>query len=154
MSREHLSLVLLHEALHLRRRDPAANVFDATLSAFWWFHPGATGLARARRRIREERCDEAVLGVFPEARAAYSRALVDAAAFASRHRGGLLATAVADGPEHLARRLRAIARTRGARRRRFLPAAALGAAALVLLPGVRPEGGAPPSLHPAVSVRR
>jgi beta-lactamase regulating signal transducer with metallopeptidase domain len=154
MSREHLSLVLVHEALHLRRRDPVANVFDATLSAFWWFHPGATHLARARRRVREERCDEAVLGVLPGARAAYSRALVDAAAFASRRRGGVLATAAADGPEDLARRLRTIARHRDARRRRFLPAVALGAAALVLLPGVHPEGGAPPSLHAAVSVRR
>ena len=154
ISREHLSLVLLHEALHLRRRDPVANVFDASLSAFWWFHPAASGLARARRRTREERCDEAVLDVFPGAAAAYSRALGAAAAFASRRPGGVLATAAADGPEHLARRLRGIARKGNARRRRLLQAALLGAAALVLLPGVHPEGGAPPFLHQAVSVRR
>ena len=154
MSREHLALVLLHEALHLRRRDPVANVFDASLSAFWWFHPAASRLARARRRLREERCDEAVLGVLPGAQAAYSRALVAAAAFASRRPGGFLATAAADGPEHLARRLRDIARKRDAKRRRLLPAVVVGAAALVLLPGVHPEGGAPPTLHPAGSVRR
>jgi Zn-dependent protease with chaperone function len=120
MSREHLSLVLLHEALHLRRRDPLANAFDAFLAAFWWFHPGALLVTRARRRIREERCDESVLRVRPGTAALYSRALVAAATFAARRPGGVLATAAADGPEHLAQRLRGIARHRGARRRRLL----------------------------------
>jgi beta-lactamase regulating signal transducer with metallopeptidase domain len=153
VSREHLALVLLHEALHLRRRDPVANVFDAFLSAFWWFHPGAALLARARRRIREERCDEAVLRVLPGAEAPYSRALVAVAAFASRRPDGVLATAAADGTRHLARRLRDIARKRAAKRRRFLPALVLGASALILLPGVHPDGRAPVSHRPASSIR-
>jgi beta-lactamase regulating signal transducer with metallopeptidase domain len=153
MSRDHLSLVLLHEALHLRRRDPLANIFDAALASFWWFHPGARLLASARRKIREERCDEAVLRARPGASAPYSRALVAAAAFAARRPARTLSTAVSDGPEHLASRIRALAPLRDTRRRRVLPALVVAAAALVLLPGVRPEGGHPSQVHPAGSVR-
>lgn len=144
MSREHLSLVLLHEALHLRRRDPLANLVDAWLAAFWWFHPAALLLVGARRRIREERCDEAVLRARPGSAASYSRALVAAVAFVSRRPAAALAPAVADGPEHLAARLRGIARSGNARPGRLLPAAVVAAAALFLLPGVRPRGAHPP----------
>jgi beta-lactamase regulating signal transducer with metallopeptidase domain len=153
MSREHLSLVFLHEALHLRRRDPLANLFDAALASFWWFHPGARLLASARRRIREERCDRDVLRARPEAAAPYSRALVAAAAFAARRPARRLSTAVSDDPEHLASRIRALVRTGNTRPRRVLPAAVVVAAALVLLPGVRPEPATPFHFHSAGSVR-
>ena len=147
MSREQLFLVLLHEALHLRRRDPLANAVEAWVTAFWWFHPAALLLARARRGIREERCDEEVLRACPKSEAPYSRALVAAAAFASRRPVESLVPAVADGPEHLRRRLLALARPRDARRGR-LPA-------LVFLPGVRPRGGGHPfSCHSGRSARR
>ena len=153
MSREHLSLVLLHEALHLRRRDPRANLFDAALASFWWFHPGARLLASARRRSREERCDRDVLRARPGTAAPYARALVAAAAFAARRPARRLSTAVADDPEHLARRIRALVRMGGSRPRRVLPAAVVAAAALVFLPGVRPEGGKPLHVPSAGSVR-
>jgi len=153
LSAEHLSLVMLHEALHLRRRDPLANLLDAALASFWWFHPGAHLLARSRRRIREERCDRDVLRARPGAEAPYSRALVAAAAFAARRPARTLSTGVSDGPEHLASRIRALVPAGDARPRRILTAAALATAALVFLPGVRPNSAAPVHFPPAGSVR-
>lgn len=61
LTRQELSLVLLHELVHLRRRDVAVNWLLAILQAVHWFNP-IIWLAFLRARAdRELACDEAVL---------------------------------------------------------------------------------------------
>ena len=53
--------VLLHELIHLRRRDVWLNFLQALLQIFYWWHP-LVWLANARiRRVREEAVDDAVM---------------------------------------------------------------------------------------------
>ncbi len=53
--------VLLHELVHLRRRDFAVNLLQRVVQAAYWFHPAAWLLGAELDRIREECCDEAVV---------------------------------------------------------------------------------------------
>jgi TonB family protein len=73
---ERLRVVLLHEALHVRRRDLLAQIVAQAACCLYWFHPLAWIAAREMRRLRERACDDAVLqrGV---AAPAYAGMLVD-----------------------------------------------------------------------------
>lgn len=56
-----LQAVLLHEAIHLRRRDIWVNCAQALLQVLYWWHP-LVWLANARiRYVREEAVDDAVM---------------------------------------------------------------------------------------------
>lgn len=60
-SDEQLRAVLLHELIHLRRRDVWVNFLQALLQIFYWWHP-LVWVANARiRRVREEAVDDAVM---------------------------------------------------------------------------------------------
>ena len=60
-SDEQLRAVLLHELVHLRRRDVWLNFLQALLQIVYWWHP-LVWLANARiRRVREEAVDDAVM---------------------------------------------------------------------------------------------
>jgi hypothetical protein len=144
---EAIRSIVLHEAAHLARRDPATNAFESIVSAFWWFHPLVRTVVARRRETREERCDDAVVRVLPAG--VYARALVAAAALAGGSRPA--GTAAATGPARdLERRLRRLSRT-GRRRRPVLAVLALAAATAALLPGVNPPAG--PAFHVGKSSR-
>jgi TonB family protein len=71
-------IVLLHELMHVRRRDGVWQLFANIITALWWFQP-MTWLARRRlRQASEEACDAQVLaaGVRPSD---YATQLVDIA---------------------------------------------------------------------------
>jgi len=146
---EEIRSIVLHEAVHLARRDPAANAFESLVSAFWWFHPLVRTVVARRREAREERCDDAVVRILPAG--VYARALVAAAALAGVGRAA--GTAAATGPAGaLERRLDRLSRPgRRSGRRPVLAALALAAATAALLPGVRPAAG--PALHVGKSSR-
>src|SRR5208283_3766492 len=58
---EQLRAVLLHELIHLRRRDVLVNFAQALLQIFYWWHP-LFWLANMRiHRVREEAVDDAVM---------------------------------------------------------------------------------------------
>jgi hypothetical protein len=60
-SAERLRLVLLHELLHVRRRDVMVEILLEAVTVVFWFHP-AVWLAAGRVRLERERtCDEAVI---------------------------------------------------------------------------------------------
>ena len=58
---ERLHAVLLHELIHIRRHDLAAQVAAQAVCCFYWFHPMVWMAARQLRRERECACDDAVL---------------------------------------------------------------------------------------------
>ncbi|HEX7569530.1 MAG TPA: M56 family metallopeptidase, partial [Verrucomicrobiae bacterium] len=81
-SDEQLRAVLLHELIHLRRRDVWLNFLQALLQIFYWWHP-LVWLANARiRRVREEAVDDAVMLVLRDEAETYAPTLLEVAKLA------------------------------------------------------------------------
>lgn len=74
-----LRAVMLHELLHLCRRDLWANLLQALVQVLWWWNP-IVWLANARiRTLREQAVDEGVMLATQQDRAAYPATLVEVA---------------------------------------------------------------------------
>jgi beta-lactamase regulating signal transducer with metallopeptidase domain len=81
-SDEQLRAVLLHELIHLRRRDIWVNFVQALLQIFYWWHP-LVWLANARiRRVREEAVDDAVMLALRDDAESYAPTLLEVAKLA------------------------------------------------------------------------
>jgi beta-lactamase regulating signal transducer with metallopeptidase domain len=81
-SDEQLRAVLLHELIHLRRRDVWLNFLQAWLQIFYWWHP-LVWLANARiRHVREEAVDDAVMLALRDGAEAYAPTLLEVAKLA------------------------------------------------------------------------
>jgi len=81
-SDEQLRAVLLHELIHLRRRDVWVNFVQALLQIFYWWHP-LVWLANARiRRVREEAVDDAVMLALRDEAESYAPTLLEVAKLA------------------------------------------------------------------------
>ena len=81
-SDEQLRAVLLHELIHLRRRDVWVNFLQALLQIFYWWHP-LVWLANARiRAVREEAVDDAVMLALRDEAEAYAPTLLEVAKLA------------------------------------------------------------------------
>ncbi len=61
LDRPQQQMVLTHELLHHRRRDPWAIALELGVIALWWFHPVAWLLIRSSRNGRERCCDAATV---------------------------------------------------------------------------------------------
>jgi beta-lactamase regulating signal transducer with metallopeptidase domain len=68
LTTEQLEAVLLHELIHIRRRDALALWLQRLTEALFFFHPAVWWMSRSISRERELCCDDAVLraGVSPE----------------------------------------------------------------------------------------
>jgi beta-lactamase regulating signal transducer with metallopeptidase domain len=81
-SDEQLRAVLLHELIHLRRRDVWLNFLQALLQIIYWWHP-LVWIANARiRRGREEAVDDAVMFALRDEAEAYAPTLLEVAKLA------------------------------------------------------------------------
>jgi len=81
-SDKQLRAVLLHELIHLRRRDVWMNFAQALLQIFYWWHP-LVWLANARiRRVREEAVDDAVMLALRDEAESYALTLLEVAKLA------------------------------------------------------------------------
>jgi beta-lactamase regulating signal transducer with metallopeptidase domain len=81
-SDEQLRAVLLHELIHLRRRDVWLNFLQALLQIFYWWHP-LVWLANARiRRVREDAVDDAVMLALRDEAESYAPTLLEVAKLA------------------------------------------------------------------------
>jgi beta-lactamase regulating signal transducer with metallopeptidase domain len=69
-------LVIAHERMHQRRRDPWALAVCAVLRVLFWFNPLLHVAAGRFRRDMEFACDAAVLRLYPDQRRLYASALL------------------------------------------------------------------------------
>jgi TonB family protein len=70
------TLILAHEAAHLRARDALANAVACAAQCVCWFNPLVHLAARVARVDQELACDAAVIGRFPDSRRAYAELLL------------------------------------------------------------------------------
>lgn len=105
-SAERLRLVLLHELLHVRRRDVMVEILLEAVTVVFWFHP-AVWLAAGRVRLERERtCDEAVIDTGARA-SDYCAHLVEIMR-AAAHGSGIVVGAGMAAPSTLEYRVRAL----------------------------------------------
>jgi beta-lactamase regulating signal transducer with metallopeptidase domain len=136
-SAERLRLVLLHELLHVRRRDVLVELFLEAVTVALWFHPAVWLAARRLRLERERACDEAVLDTGARA-SDYCGHLVEIMRAAAAGPGMVVGTGMA-APSTLEYRVRALLDAPRARGFRMLPAVlALGAVAIYALATLTP----------------
>ncbi|HEV3143071.1 MAG TPA: M56 family metallopeptidase, partial [Gemmataceae bacterium] len=129
-----LKAVLVHELAHLRRRDHWVRWLEMLAECMWWWNP-LFRLARSRvRQYAELACDAWVLAVLPQARRAYAEALVEVCARVSRGRQPAPALGI-EGEGDFQRRLTMIMRETVACRLPRRTLLAIGALALLALPG-------------------
>ncbi len=139
------SLVVAHEATHLRHGDALWNLLYELLAAMLWFHP-LLWLARSRFRMDQElACDASMLERHPDASCAYAQTLLRGTGYAGTP---VLATWL-DEPQ-LKERLTMIRdrATRKPLRRMALPALAVLFAGGVLSAQAMGSLGTPPGLQP------
>jgi len=77
LSNDKLTLVLMHELAHIRRRDVWVNLIQSVLQIVYFYNP-IVWVANIRvRRVREQAVDEMVLVVLGGKRESYSNTLID-----------------------------------------------------------------------------
>jgi beta-lactamase regulating signal transducer with metallopeptidase domain len=84
LSGNRLRPVLLHELLHVKRRDVWINCLQAMLQAAYWWHPFVWFANAHIRRTREEAVDEGVMVALGEDAPAYPETLLEVAKGALR----------------------------------------------------------------------
>ena len=145
---ERRTVVLMHELVHVRRRDALRQLLSGVVLALYWFHPLGWVAFRMAAASREEACDERVLelGSRPSE---YARHLMSLATGTISARLPVAALSMArQSPSRLERRIMAILRPRRARPSALATAAlvaanaALGVAVAVTHPVHRESAGA------------
>jgi beta-lactamase regulating signal transducer with metallopeptidase domain len=72
-----LRLLLAHELIHLRRRDPLVAGLQILAQSIWWFNPAVWWMNRQMSRIRELCCDAEVISSLQCPPADYAQILID-----------------------------------------------------------------------------
>lgn len=106
------TVVLMHELVHVRRRDALRQLMGGIVLALYWFHPLSWLAFRLASTSREEACDERVLelGSRPSE---YARHLVSLATGTNTDRLPVAALSMArQSPSRLEKRIMAILRPR------------------------------------------
>jgi beta-lactamase regulating signal transducer with metallopeptidase domain len=85
-----LESALVHELLHVRRKDLRWAAASRVITALWWFHPVAWQVARSASALRELCCDDDAVAWLGRRAPQYRETLLEQA-------GRLLAGAPSDG---------------------------------------------------------
>jgi beta-lactamase regulating signal transducer with metallopeptidase domain len=132
--------ILLHELIHIRRRDHWVRTLEMTVGAAYWWLPVVGGIGRQLRACEEACCDAAVVAHLPPPeRRNYAELLLDVIDFAGATPGPAVQQATAMSvASDLEERLRMILETaKPPRRWRPARALALGLGCVILPCGMR-----------------
>jgi bla regulator protein BlaR1 len=77
------SVLLLHELVHIKRRDHLVRLLELAVSIVYWWLPIVGLIGRQLRDCEEACCDAAVIARKPQARRDYARLLLDVLDFVS-----------------------------------------------------------------------
>ena len=92
LDHQQLLQVLIHECAHAHRRDALVALYQRSLLALFWFHPLVYVASRLLNRVREEICDNYVLGAASARH--YAETLLTIAESISTARSGWFAPAL------------------------------------------------------------
>jgi beta-lactamase regulating signal transducer with metallopeptidase domain len=92
LDHQQLLQVLIHECAHARRRDALAALYQRSLLALFWFHPLLYVASSLLDAVREELCDNYVLGTASAKQ--YAQTLLTIAESISTARSGWFAPAL------------------------------------------------------------
>src|ERR1035437_2120665 len=142
-SDEQLRAVLLHEVIHLRRRDVWVNCLQTLLQIVYWWHP-LVWLANARiRRVREEAVDDAVMLTLRDDAETYAPTLLEVAKLAfHRPLASLGLVGILESRSALRQRIERLVDFHAPRKAGLTIASVLGILAFTAL--AIPMGAAPP----------
>jgi beta-lactamase regulating signal transducer with metallopeptidase domain len=146
--------LLLHELVHLQRRDHVVRLLELFVGIAYWWLPIVGSIGRRLRACEETCCDAAVVALMPQARRDYARLLLDVVDFADPLPRPAAAHATAmSAAQELEQRLRGILNDRPAARRSWPATAAVLVVACIVLPsGLQHQLTAQPPL-PAAPVQ-
>ena len=128
---ERRTVVLMHEVVHVRRRDALRQLLSGIVLSLYWFHPLGWVASRLAAASREEACDERVLelGSRPSE---YARHLMSlATGTTSAHLPVASLSMARQSPSRLERRIMAILRPRRPRTSALFSGALLTATGLL-----------------------
>jgi predicted metal-dependent hydrolase len=60
---EQIEMILIHELVHIRRRDYLVNIIQSIMEVLFFYHPALWWISRHLRREREHLCDDMTLAV-------------------------------------------------------------------------------------------
>ncbi|HKP48259.1 MAG TPA: M56 family metallopeptidase, partial [Pyrinomonadaceae bacterium] len=132
LSEAELEAIMLHELVHIRRRDNLVSTFQLAVCALFWFHPLVWVVSRKLFDEREQACDESVVEIF-RAPATYASSILKVVRFCFGWR--VAGTTGATSGSNLSRRIQNIMSTdakRNAARTSRLVTGALVITALVI----------------------
>jgi bla regulator protein blaR1 len=126
--------LLVHELVHIKRRDHWVRMLELTIRVVYWWLPFVSSISQQLRACEEACCDAAVVAHLPEARRDYAELLLDVLDFADAPSGNAVQQATAmSAASHLEQRLRTILHaTQGTRFAWPVGAVTLGFACAVL----------------------
>jgi beta-lactamase regulating signal transducer with metallopeptidase domain len=75
--------LLLHELVHIQRRDHLVRMLELAISIVYWWLPAINSIGRQLRVCEETSCDAAVVSHLPQARRDYARLLLDVVDFSN-----------------------------------------------------------------------
>ena len=101
--------LLLHELVHIQRRDHLVRMLEMIVHVAYWWLPVVGSIGRQLRNCEEACCDAAVLAYLPQARREYACLLLDVLDFANPlPRQSVVQVTAMSAAHDLERRLRTI----------------------------------------------
>jgi beta-lactamase regulating signal transducer with metallopeptidase domain len=100
--------LMLHELIHVRRRDHLVRVLELTVRVAYWWLPAVGLVSRQLRTCEEACCDAAVVARKPQVRREYARLLLDVLDFVAPLPRAVAEATAMNSAHDLERRLRVI----------------------------------------------